>query len=76
MIKEVIEPLRAQLKRLNQMAFYKQKLENAGIHPSDIGALDDFQKIPFTTTSELMKELRKKPSESSLYSDDVTRIKV
>jgi phenylacetate-CoA ligase len=74
MIKEVIKPLRAQLERLNQIAFYKQKIENAGIHPSDIKALDDFQNIPFTTTSELMKELRKKPSESSLFSDDVTRI--
>jgi len=36
--------------------------------------LDDFERIPFTTTTELLGELKKRPSESSLYSDDVTRI--
>ncbi len=74
MTEDVVKQLKGQLEKLNQMAFYNQKLKNTGIRPSDIQALDDFEKIPFTTTTELLKELKKKPSESSLYSDDVTRI--
>jgi phenylacetate-CoA ligase len=42
--------------------------------PSDIKTLDDFKKIPFTTSSEYLRELKRRPSECSLYSDDVTRI--
>lgn len=71
---QVINLLEVQFDRLKQNAFYKRKLEQAGIDLSDIRSLNDFERIPFTTTTELLKELRKKPSESFLYSDDVTRI--
>ncbi len=71
---QVINLLEVQFDRLKQNVFYKRKLEQAGIDLSDIRSLNDFERIPFTTTTELLKELRKKPSESFLYSDDVTRI--
>ncbi|MFH1628422.1 MAG: AMP-binding protein, partial [Pseudomonadota bacterium] len=71
---ELMNLLEIQLDRLKQNTFYKRKLEHAGIDVSDIKRLDNFERIPFTTTTELLGELRKRPSESSLYSDDVTRI--
>ena len=74
MANDVVSLLKGQLERLSQIAFYEMKLKNAGIRPSNIEGLEDFQKIPFTTTTELLKELTKKPSESSFYSEDVTRI--
>ena len=63
-----------QLDRLKQNTFYQRKLKSSGIDLSDIKSLEDFERIPFTTPTELAGELKKRPSESSLYSDDVTRI--
>ncbi len=34
-------------------AFYRQRLEAAGITPTDITSLDDLQKLPFTTADDL-----------------------
>ncbi|MCP4574782.1 MAG: phenylacetate--CoA ligase [Deltaproteobacteria bacterium] len=71
---ESISFLQAQLERLHQIPFYNQKAEQAGVDLSTVRNLEDFQNIPFTKTNEILAELQKKTSESSLYSDDVTRI--
>ena len=74
MSEDLMKLLRDQVEKLYRMGFYKGKLEQAGIKPSDIKTLDDFKKIPFTSGSELLGELRRRPSECSLYSNEVTRI--
>ncbi|MEA3436765.1 MAG: phenylacetate--CoA ligase family protein, partial [Thermodesulfobacteriota bacterium] len=33
--------------------FYKKKLDDAKIHPDDINSLEDIEKLPFTTASDL-----------------------
>lgn len=33
--------------------FYKEKLDQAGVHPDDIKTLDDLQRLPFTTAQDL-----------------------
>ena len=71
---ERIKDLREQITKLYRLSFYKNKLDQAGIKPSRIKTLDDFKKIPFTSSSEILEELKKKPSECSLYADDVTRV--
>ena len=63
-----------QLQKIYSMDFYKRKLDQAGVKASDIKTLDDFKKIPFTTSPEYFIELKKRPPECSLYVDDVTRI--
>ena len=74
-MKEAIyDQLRNQLDKLYRMEFYRDKLNKAGIKPSEIRRQDDFTKIPFTTSQELLKELKKKPSQCSLYSQNVTRV--
>lgn len=35
--------------------FYRQNLQRAGIHPQDIGQMDDIQKLPFLTAADLQK---------------------
>jgi phenylacetate-CoA ligase len=74
MDEKVATILADQLDKLYSIDFYKRKLDQAGVKPSDIKTLDDFKKIPFTTSSEYLAELKRRPSECSLYSDDVTRI--
>jgi phenylacetate-CoA ligase len=71
---ERIKDLKEQIKELYRLNFYKKKLDQAGIKPSRIKTLDDFRRIPFTSNSEILEELRKKPSECSLYNDEVTRV--
>src|SRR3990172_10326954 len=71
---ERIKDLRGQITKLYGLNFYKRKLDQARITPSQIRTLDDFRKIPFTSSSEIVEELRKKPSECSLYTDGVTRV--
>jgi phenylacetate-CoA ligase len=71
---ERIKILKEQIKKVNRLNFYKNKLDQAGIKPSRIKTLEDFRKIPFTSNSEILEELRKKPSECSLYNDEVTRV--
>jgi len=36
--------------------------------------LADFRKIPFTSSSEMLEELKKRPSECSLYTGGITRV--
>ena len=71
---ERIEELREQIKKLYRLNFYKNKLDQAGIKPSRIKTIRDFRKIPFTSSSEMLEELKKRPSECSLYNDEVTRV--
>jgi phenylacetate-CoA ligase len=73
-VAERIKDLRGQITKLYRLNFYKRKLDQARITPSQIRTLDDFRKIPFTSSSEIVEELRKKPSECSLYTDGVTRV--
>ena len=37
----------------DNVAFYKQSLDGAGVHPDDIQSLDDLAKIPFTKKDDL-----------------------
>jgi len=71
---ERIKILRRQVEKLYRLNFYKNKLDQARIKPSQIRTLDDFRKIPFTSSSEMLEELKKRPSECSLYTDDITRV--
>jgi phenylacetate-CoA ligase len=69
-----IKDLREQIKKIYRLNFYKNKLDQDGIKPSRIKTLDDFRRIPFTSSSEILEELRKRPAECSLYADGVTRV--
>jgi phenylacetate-CoA ligase len=71
---ERIKDLKEQIKKLYRLNFYKKKLDQTGTKPSRIKTLDDFREIPFTSSSEILEELKKKPSECSLYNDEVTRV--
>jgi len=73
-MKEKVNLLKEQIKKLYRLNFYKKKLDRAGIKPSGIKTLDDFRKIPFTSSAEILEELKKRPSECSLYSGKVTRV--
>jgi len=73
-VSQRIKDLREQIKKLHRLNFYKNKLDQAGIQPSRIKSLDDFIRIPFTSSPEILGELRKKPSECSLYNGEVTRV--
>lgn len=59
MSKETMESLQfARLKNLvehvyNTVPFYKEKLDAAGVKPSDIKCLADISKLPFTTKADL-----------------------
>jgi len=70
----LVNRLRKQIETLYQMDFYKNKLDGAGIKPSDIKTLEDFENIPFTTSPELLEELKQEPETCSLYSENVTRV--
>ena len=56
-----------QLQKLYSTGFYKRKLDKAGVKPSDIKTLDDFKKIPFTTSSEYLTELKRRTSTTSAH---------
>jgi phenylacetate-CoA ligase len=71
---ERIKILRKQVEKLYRLNFYKNKLDQAGIKPSQIRTLNDFRKIPFTSSVEMLEELKKRPSECSLYTGDITRV--
>lgn len=66
--------LKGQMERLCAMNFYRQKFERAGLKPSDVRGPEDWARVPFTHTDEILSELKRPPSECSLYSKDVTRI--
>ncbi len=71
---ERMKILGKQVEKLYRLNFYKNKLDQARITPSQIRTLEDFRKIPFTSSSEILEELRKKPSDCSLYTNDITRV--
>jgi len=73
-VKEKINLLRRQIRKLYGLNFYKNKLDQARIKPSQIRTLADFRKIPFTSSSEMLEELKKRPSECSLYTGGITRV--
>ncbi|MFK7867811.1 MAG: phenylacetate--CoA ligase PaaK [Roseobacter sp.] len=37
----------------DNVAFYKQAFDAAGVHPDDLGTLDDLSRFPFTTKADL-----------------------
>lgn len=48
------ERLRAAVARAyERVPFYRQRLDEAGVRPTDIQSLDDLPKLPFTTKSDL-----------------------
>lgn len=40
----------------NGSRFYKNRMDEAGIGPADIGSLDDIEKLPFTTSKDLQED--------------------
>ncbi len=40
-------------KLYNKVPFYKKKMDNSGVKPSDIKKLSDIQKLPFTTKDDM-----------------------
>lgn len=71
---DLLRTLQTQIEKISCLGFYKRKLEQAGLTASSIQSWDDFSRIPFTTSKEILEELKKQPSECSLYSPEVTRI--
>ena len=70
----VIDQLQAQLKYLDTLDFYRRKFQQASVDIGDVKSLEDFQKLPFTTSKEFQAEIQTPPSECSLYSPEVTRV--
>ncbi|MBU0751972.1 MAG: phenylacetate--CoA ligase [Gammaproteobacteria bacterium] len=49
-----LERLRKSLRHAyDNVAHYKAKFDSAGVHPDDLGSLDDLAKFPFTTKADL-----------------------
>jgi phenylacetate-CoA ligase len=71
---EQISRLREQVEKLYRLDFYRRKFDEAGLDPSHVRGIDDFKKIPFTCSSEIIQELKKGPSECSLYDAEVVRV--
>jgi len=71
---EWLSRLKTQLQEGSRLNFYGKKFEQAGLKASDIKSWDDFRRIPFTTSKEILDELQKKPSKCSLFLPGVTRI--
>jgi len=65
---DIINILDQVVQKNGDLAFYKKKWDAAGITPSSVKSVDDFRKIPFTTSDEIYSELLKKPSECGLCS--------
>jgi phenylacetate-coenzyme A ligase PaaK-like adenylate-forming protein len=74
MTDETLKTLQIQIEKLSRMDFYKRKFNQAGIKASDIRTWEDFGRVTFTTSSEILVELKKSPSECSLFLPSVTRI--
>ncbi|NGX17085.1 phenylacetate--CoA ligase family protein [Wenzhouxiangella sp. XN24] len=50
-----VERLRFIIKHAwNQVPWYRQLFENRGLNPNSIGTLDDLQKLPFTTSQDIL----------------------
>lgn len=70
----LITTLQTQIEKVSRLDFYKRKFEQAGLTASSIQSWDDFRSIPFTSSKEILEELKKQPSDCSLYSPEVTRV--
>ncbi|AEA47022.1 phenylacetate--CoA ligase family protein [Archaeoglobus veneficus] len=68
----LIETLRAQIRRNCHNPFYLRKLKEAGLKPDDIKTLEDFERIPFMTRAELYEILSN--DYGSFMRDDVVRM--
>ncbi len=73
-MKEKMGILREQISKLYRLDFYRKKMDQAGIKPSRIKTQNDFERIPFTSSSEILEELKKRPKDSSLFTKDVVRV--
>jgi phenylacetate-CoA ligase len=51
----MLEKLKAQLKRLYEHPFYRERFKSVGLKPEDVKSLEDFQRLPFTTRGDLPK---------------------
>lgn len=71
---DLLTTLKTQVEKVSRLGFYKNKLEKAGLTAPAIQGWDDFGKIPFTSGKEILEELKKMPTECSLYSPAVTRV--
>ena len=71
---ETLKTLQVQIEKLSRIAFYNRKFDQAGIRASDIQNWDDFRRIPFTSSREILEELKKPSSDCSLFLPSVTRI--
>ncbi len=57
-----LERIQAQVAHAYQnSAFYRRKLDAAGVKPEDIVTLDDIRKLPFTTKDELKQDKHDNP---------------
>ncbi len=57
-----LERIQAQVAHAYQnSAFYRRKLDAAGVKPEDIVTLDDIRKLPFTTKDELKQDQHDNP---------------
>lgn len=73
-MKEKMRILREQISKLYRLDFYRKKMDEVGIKPSRIKTQNDFERIPFTSSSEILEELKKRPKDSSLFTKDVIRV--
>lgn len=71
---DLLKTLKTQIEKVSRMNFYMRKLEQGGVSADAIQDWDDFRRIPFTSSKEILGELNKKPSECSLFSPAVTRV--
>ncbi len=71
---DLLNTLQTQIEKVSRMNFYKIKFEQGGVSADAIQDWDDFRRIPFTSSKEILDELNKKPSECSLFSPAVTRV--
>ncbi len=69
----MLDILRRQLARNYNHPFYRRKFEEANIRPEDIKSMDDFQRLPFTTRSDLQAAFESDPF-GGFMAEDVVRI--
>ena len=69
----MLATLRKQLERNYLHPFYRKKFDDANLKPEDIKSEKDFQKLPFTTRSELNELFESEPY-GGFMSQDVVRI--
>ncbi len=70
----VLEQLQAQIARLYGNSFYRDKIKQASLAGGEIKTLEDFQRIPFTTSAEFLAEATKPPTLSAFFGPKVTRV--